>query len=59
MSLLDQSCVGSEGGIFNCKMLFPMEYPERPPKMRFTTPIWHPNGAGFNFFVSILIALVQ
>jgi hypothetical protein len=33
----------SEGGIFNCKLIFPPTYPERPPKMKFTTPIWHPN----------------
>mmetsp|Transcript_27998 Transcript_27998/g.56395 ORF Transcript_27998/g.56395 Transcript_27998/m.56395 type:complete len:190 (+) Transcript_27998:50-619(+) len=33
-----------EGGIFNCKMIFPPTYPERPPKMKFVTPIWHPNG---------------
>uniref|UniRef100_A0A7S0QNV4 UBC core domain-containing protein n=1 Tax=Cryptomonas curvata TaxID=233186 RepID=A0A7S0QNV4_9CRYP len=32
-----------EGGIFNCKLIFPPTYPERPPKMKFTTPIWHPN----------------
>mmetsp|Transcript_27999 Transcript_27999/g.56399 ORF Transcript_27999/g.56399 Transcript_27999/m.56399 type:complete len:169 (+) Transcript_27999:50-556(+) len=32
-----------EGGIFNCKMIFPPTYPERPPKMKFVTPIWHPN----------------
>jgi hypothetical protein len=34
----------SEGGIFNCKLKFPESYPDRPPKMKFVTPIWHPNG---------------
>ena len=33
----------SEGGIFNCKLKFPETYPDRPPKMKFVTPIWHPN----------------
>jgi len=33
----------SEGGIFNCKLKFPEAYPDRPPKMKFTTNIWHPN----------------
>jgi hypothetical protein len=34
----------SEGGLFNCKLKFPDSYPDRPPKMKFVTPIWHPNG---------------
>jgi hypothetical protein len=33
----------SEGGIFNCKLKFPESYPDNPPKMKFVTPIWHPN----------------
>mmetsp|Transcript_10901 Transcript_10901/g.26697 ORF Transcript_10901/g.26697 Transcript_10901/m.26697 type:complete len:170 (-) Transcript_10901:437-946(-) len=32
-----------EGGIFNAKLIFPPQYPDRPPKMKFVTPIWHPN----------------
>ena len=32
-----------EGGIFNCKMIFPETYPDQPPKMKFVTPVWHPN----------------
>jgi hypothetical protein len=34
----------SEGGIFNAKLIFSPMYPDRPPKMKFLTPIWHPNG---------------
>lgn len=32
-----------EGGCFHAILSFPKDYPMNPPKMRFTTPIWHPN----------------
>ncbi|KAG8911725.1 ubiquitin-conjugating enzyme E2 G1 [Tulasnella sp. 419] len=32
-----------EGGILKAKMTFPEEYPLRPPKLQFITPMWHPN----------------
>ncbi|KAF2077428.1 hypothetical protein CYY_001277 [Polysphondylium violaceum] len=32
-----------EGGIFNATLSFTAEYPVKPPKMKFTTEIWHPN----------------
>eukprot|EP01121_Diplochlamys_sp_Union-15-3_P000604 TRINITY_DN1051_c0_g2_i1.p1 TRINITY_DN1051_c0_g2~~TRINITY_DN1051_c0_g2_i1.p1 ORF type:complete len:170 (-),score=19.76 TRINITY_DN1051_c0_g2_i1:80-589(-) len=32
-----------EGGMFNAILTFPPDYPNMPPKMRFTTSIWHPN----------------
>jgi len=32
-----------EGGIFKAVLSFPPEYPNQPPKMRFTSEIWHPN----------------
>lgn len=32
-----------EGGFFNCLLEFPPEYPDLPPVLTFTTPIWHPN----------------
>lgn len=32
-----------EGGFFNAIMTFPDDYPNMPPKLRFTTDIWHPN----------------
>lgn len=32
-----------EGGFFNAKLEFPADFPNAPPVMTFTTPIWHPN----------------
>ncbi|KAJ8594129.1 ubiquitin-conjugating enzyme [Rhizopogon salebrosus TDB-379] len=32
-----------EGGFFKARLTFPSEYPLQPPKMRFITPMWHPN----------------
>jgi ubiquitin-conjugating enzyme (huntingtin interacting protein 2) len=32
-----------EGGTFHVDIFIPREYPFQPPKMKFTTPIWHPN----------------
>jgi len=32
-----------EGGIFKCQLVFPKEYPNRPPQFKFITPIYHPN----------------
>ncbi len=32
-----------EGGFFKCHLIFPKEYPLRPPKLRVITDIWHPN----------------
>jgi ubiquitin-protein ligase len=31
------------GGFFRARLTFPIEYPLLPPKMRFETPIFHPN----------------
>jgi hypothetical protein len=33
----------STGGFFRARLNFPQEYPMLPPKMRFETPIFHPN----------------
>jgi ubiquitin-conjugating enzyme E2 G1 len=33
------------GGFFRARLNFPIEYPLLPPKMRFETPIFHPNSA--------------
>jgi ubiquitin-conjugating enzyme E2 A len=32
-----------EGGIFPLSMKFSEEYPSKPPKVRFTFPVYHPN----------------
>eukprot|EP01134_Creolimax_fragrantissima_P001142 CFRG1142T1 len=32
-----------EGGFFKCHLTFPKEYPQRPPKLKFVSSIWHPN----------------
>ncbi|XP_031557334.1 ubiquitin-conjugating enzyme E2 G1-like [Actinia tenebrosa] len=32
-----------EGGLFKAHLVFPKEYPQRPPKMKFVSEIWHPN----------------
>jgi len=32
-----------EGGILKARLTFPPEYPLLPPKMKFVTPMWHPN----------------
>lgn len=33
-----------EFGVFRAILKFPPNYPQSPPSMRFTTPIFHPNG---------------
>jgi hypothetical protein len=46
------------GGCFRTLLHFPAEYPHLPPKMKFVTPIWHPNSEFFlgplSFFFSFL-----
>ncbi|XP_065831120.1 ubiquitin-conjugating enzyme E2 G1-like [Oscarella lobularis] len=32
-----------EGGFFKAHLNFPKDYPQRPPKMKFISEIWHPN----------------
>lgn len=32
-----------EGGFFKAHLIFPKEYPQKPPKMKFISEMWHPN----------------
>eukprot|EP01111_Echinosteliopsis_oligospora_P012264 TRINITY_DN417_c0_g1_i1.p1 TRINITY_DN417_c0_g1~~TRINITY_DN417_c0_g1_i1.p1 ORF type:complete len:167 (-),score=44.86 TRINITY_DN417_c0_g1_i1:52-552(-) len=32
-----------EGGLFRAKLIFTTDYPNKPPKMKFETEMWHPN----------------
>ena len=32
-----------EGGVFKAVLRFPQDYPNSPPKMVFTSKMWHPN----------------
>jgi ubiquitin-conjugating enzyme E2 G1 len=32
-----------EGGYFTAHLTFPEEYPQRPPKLKFISEMWHPN----------------
>ena len=34
---------GLAGGIFSLRLTFPDQYPDRPPRVRFTCDIFHPN----------------
>uniref|UniRef100_H2ZEX8 Ubiquitin-conjugating enzyme E2 G1 n=2 Tax=Ciona savignyi TaxID=51511 RepID=H2ZEX8_CIOSA len=43
-----------EGGYFKAHLTFPEEYPQRPPKLKFISEMWHPN-VGKDGFVCISI----
>ncbi|KAJ8097604.1 ubiquitin-conjugating enzyme/RWD-like protein [Lipomyces tetrasporus] len=43
-----------EGGFFKARLSFPEDYPLQPPKMRFETAMWHPNGMNPRLTVSIV-----
>ncbi|KAL1306251.1 hypothetical protein AAFC00_004341 [Neodothiora populina] len=44
MLMLDDESGGLfGGGCFRSRLTFPSEYPLMPPKMKFVTPIFHPN----------------
>jgi len=43
MLMISDECKFYGGGFFRARLTFPREYPLLPPKMKFETPIWHPN----------------
>ncbi|KAL9070235.1 MAG: hypothetical protein Q9157_005884 [Trypethelium eluteriae] len=43
MLMISDDCKYYGGGFFRARLTFPSEYPLLPPKMKFETPIWHPN----------------
>ncbi|KAH8690030.1 ubiquitin-conjugating enzyme/RWD-like protein [Talaromyces proteolyticus] len=43
MLMISDDCKFYGGGFFRARLSFPPEYPHMPPKMKFETPIFHPN----------------
>ncbi|KAK7541938.1 ubiquitin-conjugating enzyme/RWD-like protein [Phyllosticta citribraziliensis] len=43
MLMISDDCKFYGGGFFRARLSFPSEYPLLPPKMKFETPIFHPN----------------
>ncbi|KZF25045.1 ubiquitin-conjugating enzyme E2 15 [Xylona heveae TC161] len=43
MLMISDECKFYGGGFFRARLSFPAEYPIMPPKMKFETPIFHPN----------------
>lgn len=41
--MINDDCKFYGGGIFRARLIFGPEYPHLPPKMKFETPIFHPN----------------
>jgi ubiquitin-protein ligase len=37
-------CCVQEGGVFQLQLVFPKEYPQKPPAIRFLSKMFHPNG---------------
>lgn len=41
--MMSDECKYYGGGFFRARLSFPSDYPMMPPKMKFETPLWHPN----------------
>lgn len=41
--VLSQDCAPYDKGAFRVELIFPAEYPFKPPKITFKTKIYHPN----------------
>lgn len=41
--MMSDECRYYGGGFFKARLTFPPDYPMMPPKMKFETPIFHPN----------------
>ena len=57
--LTSAAAARSEGGFFNAVMTFPSDYPNSPPCVRFTSEVWHPNGAFPDWAASCLPLLTR
>lgn len=44
-----------EGGVFKLILEFSEEYPNKPPSVKFITPMYHPNSKFYYFFKKLLV----
>lgn len=47
-----------DGGLFPATLKFPADYPLSPPVMKFTCPIFHPNGKSSNLSIILIILII-
>ena len=43
ITIIGQQGTNDEGGMFPCEMIFPPDYPNKPPSLFFRCPMFHPN----------------
>lgn len=46
-------------GTFRATLSFPSTYPMNPPKMKFTTPVFHPNGIFLNIYARFVLTFLN